>query len=734
MRSPLTLENCLILACARTDPDGQRIEDLVQRGPDWQAILRRVERWGLAPLVYTNLRQVIQSGRVPKPVAEHLRHLYHRDTIHGVARRELLRAALLRFSEARIPVIVLKGAALATLVYPSPGLRTTGNIDLLIHKRDLDRVDTLLSDMREATALRAGTVAGPDARKTIPYLGREVSSLLDVRHDLLDPQSGAAPRIPINEFWERARPAQIESVATLVLNHEDLLLHLALHLAYERGFVGQAKILCDIRETCRRYADAINWSYVIGRVRAYDVEKVVYHCLRLAHELVDASVPFQILTELRASFGQLPLEQQLIAAVARRAVLSEPSRFYKVGMDLLATRQKRDGFITVCRYLGRLRRSRATGSGPPDMSIAEGPSDALSSGASPREESMHRPPVQGSCPAEAVGEIAVTYDNQTTTDGVGSQLLRIYGLYAVSRALHTKYVHTPLARVDYQGFVPLLTGRADPDFVARYNAFFSLPADEFDLESCERARIHILSGDTVERYREHAAATGRPVLLEVIHPYGYTDAHPTAFHALRAVSPYRAHRPAGPIRVCIHLRRGDISVPGRTDGQARVLPDSYYLRVCNTVLHALRQHDAPFVVRLHTEVPTRRCTLYPETRGLFFWLYHPVTVDPSQYSLEEFAALPDLETVLNVEAREALDDFATADVLILSLSSLGYLGGLLNPHGLVIYAPWWHPALPEWLVADEHGNLDQTQVATRIAIQLRRRGLCETASLARGCA
>ena len=48
--------------------------------------------------------------------------------------------------------------------------------------------------------------------------------------------------------------------------------------------------------------------------------------------------------------------------------------------------------------------------------------------------------------------------------------------------------------------------------------------------------------------------------------------------------------------------------------------------------------------------------------------------------------------LVNVEAREALDDFATADVLILSRSSLGYVAGVLNPYGLVVYAPWWHPA------------------------------------------
>ena len=320
--------------------------------------------------------------------------------------------------------------------------------------------------------------------------------------------------------------------------------------------------------------------------------------------------------------------------------------------------------------------------------------------------------------AWASGQVAVTYDPTRATDGVGSQLHRIYGLYALSRALGVKYVHTPLSRVDYQGFLPLLTGRTDPDFVARYNAFFRLPSDDFDLERCERVPIHVLGREMVERYRTHAAATGRPVLLQAIHHYGYTDRHPESLLALRAMSPYRDHRAAGPLRVCIHMRRGDNTVPGRLDASQRLLPNAYYLRVCGAVLEALRQHGVPFVVRLHTEVVTQPYTLYPGTPGVFFPLDEPAAIAPSGHTLEEFEALPNIEMVLNVEAHEALNDFATADILILSLSSLGYLGGLLNPHGLVVYAPWWHPALPDWLIADSHGNLDVAQLATRVGDHL----------------
>src|SRR5262245_47161534 len=708
MSPPLTTENGLILACARTDTDVQRIEDLLEDGPDWEEVLRKAERWGLAPLVYANLRQASQSGQVPKETIERLRHLSHRDATYGIAQRDVLRATLVRFSEARVSVIVLKGVALAALVYPSPTLRPTRNIDFLVHECDRDEVDALVRGIGDTRGSRI--------------------SRINIRHHIAD--RSAAARIPIAHIWERARPARIESVATLVLSHEDLLLQLALDLvtcvSEPDGFVRDVRTLCDIGETCRRYGGAIDWNRIVTQADAYDVAKRLYHSLRLARDLVGASVPSSALQDLWARFSQLPLEDRFIATVARRAILSEdqsPATASMLAAHLLATRRAREGVIVAGRLLARsfrarLRRlvvrpgSRATGSGGSDAPPGASASEASSSGASLA--------LGGRPSMPTVGEVAVTYD-PFTTDGVGSQLLRIYGLYALSRALHVKYVHTPIGLVGYQGFLPLLTGRTDPDFTARYNAFFSLPSDDFDLESSERVRIHILDEATVERYRQHAAATGRPVLLQAIHHYGYTDYHPAAFHALRAISPYRRHRAAGPVRVCIHLRRGDNSVPTRTDTEQRLLPNSYYLRVCDAVLGALRQQGAPFVVRLHTEVPPRRYTLYPDTPGLYFWLYQPATVDPADYTLEEFETLPNLEMVLNVEAREALDDFATADVLILSRSALGYVSGLLNPHGLVVYAPWWHAALPEWLVADEHGNLDAAQVATRIADHVRRR-------------
>jgi Uncharacterised nucleotidyltransferase/Protein of unknown function (DUF5672) len=358
MSSPLSLETRLILACVRRDLDAERIQDLVKRGPDWHVILRGVERWSLAPLVYTNLRQADRAGQVPDPVAKRLRDLYRRQTIRWVDQREVLREALQRFSEAGVPAIVLKGAALATLVYPSPALRPTRKVDLLVRHRDAARVEALLKSMREAPASPA---AGGRHRS------RSRTSLLDVCTHILPPPGPAgrlpAAHIPIENFWERARPAQIESVAALVLSPEDLLLHIALDLSFARRFVRHVRTLCDIGQTCGRYGDAIDWSQVIAGARAYQTVKPLYYALRWASELVGAGVPSRALAELRAGFRQVPLEDRFVVAAARQAILPDQAAaplpsFARLAAHLLKHDRAKDGVTMAFRHLGGVCKRR----------------------------------------------------------------------------------------------------------------------------------------------------------------------------------------------------------------------------------------------------------------------------------------------------------------------------------------------------------------------------------------
>ena len=284
----------------------------MERGPDWQEIVRKTERFSLAPLVHASLRDAAQSGSVPAPVAERLKHVYRREAIRGMAVREALQAILLRLQAAGIPVVVLKGAALAALVYTSPNLRTMGDIDLLVHRGDLDEVDKLLHSMTYVRTSLAGSVSPHSAHAKAPssqskYVTRIIKPTRDAD------EQGPCVDLPVQDFWRRSRAAEISSVATLVVSHEDLLVHLAIqfgmHLSKRDAFGGYVRALCDIREICTRYGPEINWSDLVIQAAGYGVGKHLYYSLCLARDMVGADVPPAALTDLKASFGQLPFEE-----------------------------------------------------------------------------------------------------------------------------------------------------------------------------------------------------------------------------------------------------------------------------------------------------------------------------------------------------------------------------------------------------------------------------------------
>src|SRR5260370_39042817 len=74
-------------------------------------------------------------------------------------------------------------------------------------------------------------------------------------------------------------------------------------------------------------------------------------------------------------------------------------------------------------------------------------------------------------------KLVLTYDNTRRTDGIGAQLQRIYGIYSISRLVGASYLHTPLARVDYQGLSALENNVTDPAYHYEFNDLLRIKSD-----------------------------------------------------------------------------------------------------------------------------------------------------------------------------------------------------------------------------------------------------------------
>jgi hypothetical protein len=112
-------------------------------GVDWQAFVALVERHHLIPTVYRNLSSYA-AGLVPAPVLAALRERAE----HNRQRVLQLLLELGRisewFSQAGIPLCTLKGPVLAQRLFGDASLRTSTDLDLLVHPDRLAQADALL--------------------------------------------------------------------------------------------------------------------------------------------------------------------------------------------------------------------------------------------------------------------------------------------------------------------------------------------------------------------------------------------------------------------------------------------------------------------------------------------------------------------------------------------------------------------------------------------------------------
>ena len=305
--------------------------------------------------------------------------------------------------------------------------------------------------------------------------------------------------------------------------------------------------------------------------------------------------------------------------------------------------------------------------------------------------------------------IALTYANDKLMDGAGAQLQRIYGIYSVSRFLGLPYIHSPLKRIGYQGLSALERNSSTAGLESRYNRIFAIPSD---IELPSGAEIHETvhaEPDMIQRIQLDAAASGKFGLIRIWFPYSITDRTPDLYQHAQAISPF-SRTPSDVFRLAVHVRRGEEFV---IDSD-RMLPNSYYASCAMQFAGCLQKLEIPFVCELYTEVASQAFVVTPRHHGIDGRIPGNVTIDPRMNSLEDFEVLPNLVRFINSDPIETLGRMATADALVLSRSSYSYVAAILSVGGIVVYHPFWHSPMKEWLVSNTEGIVPNAGLLARL--------------------
>ena len=305
--SGLSPEECLVVEGSRPprpDGPGETITAIAtQPTLPWERVARLAAWHRSSTLLHHNLGAAGVADHVPEPIADDLRSTYSETVARNLRLGAELERLIAALSGAGLAVVLLKGAALVPDYYDDVGLRPMSDLDLLLHKIDVERADGVLRELgyREPPGYESAEHrqrARLQDHHWPPLISRDGMVAVELHHRLGSRES--LLDFEVDRLWARAQPVTRGAASCLAPAPADLLMHACLHFLKHHhcasyGALGQ---LTDVALLVERAGMAIDWEVVTSEACRIGVRQSLHFVLVLTRELLGAKPPPEALTEL----------------------------------------------------------------------------------------------------------------------------------------------------------------------------------------------------------------------------------------------------------------------------------------------------------------------------------------------------------------------------------------------------------------------------------------------------
>jgi hypothetical protein len=283
----MTRAEGLLLSCLRKEPEKARCSSLQGISHDeWEEILTAAVQYSVTPLLFDILKPLFPRLDVPENVRQEMHDGYYRSAVRNMRLYKKLLETIAVFNTKGIPVILLKGAHLAELVYGNIALRPMSDADILVRKEDLRRADILL--IEQGYCRSPLEKQGSALEHLAPYIKSDAADI-EVHFHITGPPFSR--RFDPTALWERAHRQTLQGVEVLTLCPGDLLLHLCVHACIHHGFDNGIMPALDVDRVIERYGAALDWEELMRRGREWGLDRCVLLMLSLTERLLGTHVP-----------------------------------------------------------------------------------------------------------------------------------------------------------------------------------------------------------------------------------------------------------------------------------------------------------------------------------------------------------------------------------------------------------------------------------------------------------
>jgi hypothetical protein len=210
---------------------------------------------------------------------------------------------LAEMNKMEIPVILLKGMALAAAYYEDVGTRAMNDIDFLVREQDVEKTLQFLK-MRGWQSVLGSKLNKPSKHIHSLDLRNQEGYELDVHWRAFYQCSWDGADLPI---WDHAEEVVFRGVTIRILNPTQQIIHNCAH-GVRWNAISSIRWIVDVMKILEKRSSSINWELLISESSARNLSLTMLHTLSFLKSEFHGDIPEDVLKRL----NQLPKDTREI--------------------------------------------------------------------------------------------------------------------------------------------------------------------------------------------------------------------------------------------------------------------------------------------------------------------------------------------------------------------------------------------------------------------------------------
>ena len=247
-----------------------------------------LEMNGVAGVLFYHLRKAGLQHLAPPDGYEALNDSFHFQIRRNMACAAAAKIVFRLLHTAGIPFLVLKGIALAEHVYPHFAMRTTSDLDILIHKDDLLRANLALTQagyQAQDSTPKQALLNPPGYLASLEYHKPGIAfAYVHLHWHLVNTSTPAIAfikKVDMERIWEKSVIAKVAATEVRLLCPEHLIIYLCEHALRVGHSFDRLILVCDILYAVKTYEAHLDWNNVAAEAKALGLLNFAYLGLKI---------------------------------------------------------------------------------------------------------------------------------------------------------------------------------------------------------------------------------------------------------------------------------------------------------------------------------------------------------------------------------------------------------------------------------------------------------------------